>query len=398
MLRHRQRAAVASPRDALPRRTAVHVGIDLTALLPTPTGVDVYLTRLLEHIARLDRTDRFTIFVNREDHPRFAGTLPARFALAALAARARPARFVFQQVVLPAAIRARAIDVVHSPSFLMPFVRGGARHVVTIHDMTFFSHRAQHSRLHRSAAFLALVRASLRRADLLVVPSDAVRREVLRLAPRVDPSRLRVVPNGVGGEFRPRPPAETAPALRRLGVATPYLLYVGTLEPRKNVVRLLDAYERLLANGHPPVLVLAGRLGWDAGPLRARLAAPALRGCVHVTGYVEARDLPALYAGARAFAYPSLAEGFGLPPLEAMACGVPVVASTDPALAENLGDAALLVDPLDVDALACALRRVLVDEDLRATLVARGRARAAAFGWERTAADMLACYREIAAR
>jgi alpha-1,3-rhamnosyl/mannosyltransferase len=117
-----------------------------------------------------------------------------------------------------------------------------------------------------------------------------------------------------------------------------------------------------------------------------------------VTGYVDAHDLPFLYAGARAFAYPSLAEGFGLPPLEAMACGVPVVASTDPALAENLGDAALLVDATDVGALADALRRVLADDALRATLVARGRARAAAFGWERTAAGLLACYRELAPR
>lgn len=376
----------------------MHVGLDLTALLPTPTGVDVFLTRLVEHLARLDRSGRYTVFVNREDRPRFAGTLPENFTVAALATRPRPLRFAFQQLVLPAMVGARAIDVVHSPAFLMPLVRAGARHAVTIHDMTFFSHRAQHSRLHRSAAFLALVRASLRRADLLVVPSDAVRREVLRLVPATTPARLRVVPHGVGDEFRPYPPTATAPVLERLGVPRPYLLYVGTLEPRKNLVRLLDAYERLVATDDPPALVLAGRLGWDAGPLRARLAAPTLRGRVHVTGYVAARDLPFLYAGARGFTYPSLAEGFGMPPLEAMACGVPVVASTDPALVENLADAALLVDPTDVDALADALRRMLVDDALRATLVARGRARAAAFGWDRTAAGLLACYRELAAR
>lgn len=374
----------------------MHVGLDLTALLPTPTGVDVYLTRLVEHLARLDTTNRYTVFVNREDRSRFAGTLPANFELAALATRPRVARFVFQQIALPAVVRARAIDVVHSPAFLMPFVRAGARHVVTIHDMTFFTHRAQHSRLHRGAAFLALVRTSLRRADLLIVPSDAVRREVRRLAPAIDPARLRVVPNGVGAEFRPHAPAAAAPVLERLGLPTPYLLYVGTLEPRKNLLRLLDAYERLLASDGPPALVLAGQLGWDTAPLRARLAAPALRGRVHVTGYVDARDLPFLYAGARAFAYPSLAEGFGMPPLEAMACGVPVVASTDPALAENLADAALLVDATDVGALTEALRRVLGDEDLRTTLVARGHARAAGFGWERTAAGLLACYRELA--
>lgn len=374
----------------------MHVGLDLTPLLPTPTGVDVYLTRLVEHLARLDSTGRYTVFVNREDHSRFAGTLPGNFTLAALARRPRLARFVFQQIVLPAVVRARGIDVLHSPAFLMPLVRAGARHVVTIHDMTFFSHRAQHSRLHRSAAFLGLVHASLRRADLLVVPSDAVRREVLRLAPSVAPTRLRVVPHGVGDEFRPDASPATAPVLQRLGVPAPYLLYVGTLEPRKNLVRLLDAYERVCATGEAPALVLAGQLGWDAAPLRARLAAPTLRGRVHVTGYVDARDLPFLYAGARAFVYPSLGEGFGMPPLEAMACGIPVVASTDPALAENLADAALLVDATDVGALAAALRRVLADDALRTTLVARGRARAAAFGWERTAAGSIACYRELA--
>lgn len=376
----------------------MHVGLDLTPLLPTPTGVDVYLTRLVEHLARLDSTGRYTVFVNREDRPRFAGTLPQNFTVAALAARPRLARFAFQQIVLPAVLRARGIDVLHSPAFLMPLVRTGARHAVTIHDMTFFSHRAQHSRLHRSAAFHALVRASLGRADLLIVPSDAVRREVLRLAPTTPPARLRVVPNGVGAEFRPQPPSAAAPVLHRLAVPSPYLLYVGTLEPRKNLVRLLDAYERVLASGAAPALVLAGQLGWDAGPLRARLAAPALQKRVHVTGYVDARDLPFLYAGARAFVYPSLAEGFGMPPLEAMACGVPVVASTDPALAENLADAALLVDATDVGALADALRRVLADDALRTTLVARGLARAAAFGWNRTAAGLLACYHELAAR
>jgi glycosyltransferase involved in cell wall biosynthesis len=373
----------------------VHVALDLTALLPTPTGVDVYLRRLLEHLGRLDRASRYTVFVNREDRGTFAGVLPANFTIAALALRPRPVRFAFQHLVLPAAVRARGIDVVHSPAFLMPFARAGARHVVTVHDMTFFSHRAQHSRLHRSAPFLRLVAASLRRADLVVVPSGAVRADVLRLAPTVAPTRIRVVANGVGAAFRPQAPAAVAAAVARLGIREPYVLYVGTLEPRKNLVRLLDAYERLAPREQ---LVLAGRLGWDAAPLRARLTAPALRGRVHLTGYVPEDDLPALYAGARAFVYPSLAEGFGLPPLEALACGVPVVASTDPALAENLADAALLVDATDTGALADAMRRVLADDALRATLRERGRARAATFGWERTAAGTLACYRELAAR
>ncbi len=373
----------------------MHVALDLTALLPTPTGVDVYLRELVEHLAHRDRANRYTVFVNHEDRATFAGTLPPSFAIAALALRSRPVRFAFQQILLPAVVRARGVDVLHSPSFLMPFARGGARHVVTIHDMTFFTHRAQHSRLHRSAAFLSLVRASLRRADLVVVPSNAARAEVLRLAPHVTPTRVRVVPNGVGAEFRPQAAADVAAVVRRLGLPERYLLYVGTLEPRKNLLRLLDAYERLAPPEH---LVLAGRLGWNAAPLRARLAAPALRGRVHLTGYVAPLDLPALYTGARAFVYPSLAEGFGMPPLEALACGVPVVASTDPALAENLADAALLVDATDTPALAAALRRILDDGDLRATLRARGLARAATFGWERTADGMLACYRDLVSR
>lgn len=375
----------------------MHVALDLTPLRPRPTGVDVYMQRLVEHLGRVDRESRYTIFVNREDEPTLRGTLPENFRLAPLSLRPRPVRLVFQQLLLPAAARLLAVDVLHSPAFLMPLHRGRRRHVVTVHDMTFFSLRRYHSRLHRSAAFRRAVSASIRRADLLIVPSRSTCQDLVAAMPDIARARIRVIPHGIGPEFRRQAGAEIGTPGGRLGLPAPYVLYLGTVEPRKNLGHLIESYRRLVvADGIAEHLVLAGQLGWDRERLLARLAAPELRGRVHLTGYLAPGDLVRAYAGARLFVYPSLAEGFGFPPLEAMACGVPTIASRTSALAENLADAALLVDQIDDQALVAAMRRALRDEDLRRTLVERGVERAAAFDWERTARSHLACYRELA--
>ena len=373
----------------------MHVALDLTALLPRATGVDVYLRRLVEHLARLDHESRYTLFMNREDRTTWTDGLPSNFRCLPLCVRARGVRLAFQQLLLPAALRVLGADVVHSPAFLMPVHRGGARHLLSVHDMTFFSHRRHHSPLHRTAVFRRAVAASIRRAHLLVVPSRATRDDLVARMPTVAPETIRVVPYGIGAEFRPHMPAEVAPVLRRLGIPTPYVLHLGTLEPRKNLGRLVEAYRRLTAEGAAEHLVLAGRLGWDQGALLAELDRPELRGRVHRTGYLAADDVPPVLAGAALFVCPSLAEGFGFPPLEAMASGVPVVASRAAALAENLADAALLVDPNDADALAAAMRSALRD-DRRDVLAERGLTRARAFPWEATARGTLACYRELA--
>ena len=184
----------------------LRVGIDLTALLPVATGVDTYLLQLVEALARVDGETHYTVFVNREDRARFAHRLGENVRLAGWCRRPRPIRLAFQQLLLPAAATLHGLDVVHSPSFIMPMIRGRVRHLLTVYDMTFFSHPECHIPLRRSRPYRAAVLASINRAHLITVPSRSTRAEILRLAPSVNPARLRVVMPGIGEDFRPGTP------------------------------------------------------------------------------------------------------------------------------------------------------------------------------------------------
>lgn len=375
----------------------MRVAIDLTALLPEATGVDNYLKRLVLHLGQIDHENCYTLFVNYEDRGLFNDLLPRNFAIVPFCLRPRPVRLLFQQVMLPAAARILGVDVVHSPSFLMPLYRGKQRHLLTVYDMTSFSLPDCHIPLRRSAPYRRAVLESIRRADLVNVPSCSTQQEILELMPELSPERLRMIPLGVGEEFHPHAADEVQIAVRRLGMSWPYILYVGTIEPRKNLQCLVESYLRLMAEGDVAEhLVLAGRLGWDYEDLLRQLDTPELRGRVHLPGYVHQRDLPWLYAGARLFVYPSLREGFGFPPLEAMACGVPTITSLSSSLAENLQGAAELIPPDDVEALTAAMRQLLNNEQLRAQHRKQGLARAAKFRWQETARQTLNCYKELA--
>jgi alpha-1,3-rhamnosyl/mannosyltransferase len=375
----------------------VRVAIDLTALLPRASGVDNYLIRLVTHLGRIDRDNHYTIFLNYEDRRRFDGLLPENFVVAPASLRPRPVRLLFQQVGLPVAARGLGVHVVHSPSFLMPLYRGRQRHVLTVYDVTFFTNPGLHIPLRRSRLFRHALLRSIRSADRVTVPSRFTRRGILDLIPEMPPERIKVIPAGVGEEFRPRPAADVATAIKRLGLPIPYILYVGTIEPRKNLRFLVEGYRRLISEREiAEHLVLAGRLGWDYDGLLTDIAAPALRDRVHLIGYIAQDDLPWLYAGARLFVYPSLQEGFGFPPLEAMACGVPTISSRTSSLGENLQGAAELVDPQDGPELTAALARLLTDESRRAWLREQGFARVRQFRWEHTAGQTLACYQELA--
>jgi alpha-1,3-rhamnosyl/mannosyltransferase len=346
-------------------------------------------------VGAVDPGIRYTIFVNRADRPLFEGRLPPNVRLRPWGLRPRPARFVLQHAVLPAACAALGVDVLHSPSFLMPSWRGRPRHLLTVHDMTFFSLPEVHTRLHRSRAFRSLVLGSIRRADLLNVPSAATRDALCAMVPAMPPDRVRVVPYGISSAFRP-----AGPTLERAGRAwmppAPYILSLGTIEPRKNAGALLEAYRRLVHEERVAEhLVLAGERGHGWRDVAIAIRRADLQDRVHAIGFVPEPDLPALYRGARLFVYPSLAEGFGFPPLEAMACGVPVIASTGSSLGENLAGAADLVSPHDPGGLAAAMRRMLRDEGHRQACIREGLTRAAAFRWEDTARRVVDCYREL---
>ena len=276
------------------------------------------------------------------------------------------------------AIAGRQFDVVHSPHPLLVPSRGAAQ-VITIHDLDFLDHPDRTTGEVRRD-YPALVRRHAARAAHVVVPSRHTAAEVERRL-HVPPEAISVCPNGA-----PDWPARDAPP------AVGHVLFVGTLEPRKNIAGLLDAYTRLVTRAPGvPDLVLAGGGGADDWPERA--ARPLLAGRVRRTGYLDTPALRALFVGARVLVLPSLDEGFGLPALEAMTVGVPVVASNRGALPEVVGDAGVLVDPTDTAAIADALERVLTDDALAASCTARGLRRARAFNWQASARSLRRAYR-----
>ena len=280
------------------------------------------------------------------------------------------------------------VDVVHGTNFVVPPT--GAAALVTVHD-TAFAHSPDLVTA-ASRRYASLLRAAVERGATVQVFSDRVRAEVCDLL-RVSGDQVVCVQPGIAE----LPPGDAATGRRRAG-APRYLFALGTEEPRKNYPRLVAAFDVVAAIDPDVHLVVAGATGWGSEALDVAVRAAAHRDRVVRLGYVSDAERSDLLAGAAALAYPSLDEGFGHPPLEAMRFGVPVVAARSGAIPEVLGDAALLIDPASVDDLAAALSAVLTDAPLRSRLVAAGTARAGRFSWDRTADGIVACYRSLAER
>jgi glycosyltransferase involved in cell wall biosynthesis len=280
------------------------------------------------------------------------------------------------------------VDVVHATAVAVP--PSDAPLVVTIHDLAFLAAPEQATR-HGLRFFRRGTELARRHADLVLVPTEATAQECRDAG--FDPGTIRVVPWGVAAA--PVSDAEVAAALARHGLdARPYVLFVGTVEPRKNLAGLTQAMALLAGRGVD--LALVGPDGWNEDLASHLAVVERAGGRVHRLGFQPPEALPALYAGAGAFCFPSLREGFGMPVLEAMAHGAPVVTSAGTATAEVAGDAGLLVDPTSPADIAAALERILDDDALAADLRARGRARASTYTWERTAAQTAAVYAEVA--
>jgi glycosyltransferase involved in cell wall biosynthesis len=354
-----------------------------------------YIRELVPALSGADPSLEITLFHARFDPPPAGRTHPEPWMreypeeeLAAGIQRLYPAWALARRPPLPPGLA--SLDLVHSPTPAgIPPVAGRQRLVVTVHDLAFLVHPELFPRRWELMYRVALRRA-VRGAHAIITVSRHTAEDLLRRT-RVDPRIVRVVPNAAS---LPTSEVDVERTLARLKVPAPYLLYVGTLEPRKNLVRLVRAYRRVAARGLPHSLVLAGPLGWHSQPLMAELAARA-PGEVVLTGSVGPGERDALYRGAAAFAYPSLYEGFGLPILEAMARGVPCVASTSSSLPEVVGEAALLVDPLSVAGLAEAVERVITDQALADRLREAGIARSARFSWQETARRTLDVYKSV---
>ena len=370
----------------------LRIGIDFTSASRERAGIGRYARELIRALSRLDHANYYVLFVPRDAHAdllRFDWSPNFTIRRAPLSERHLAALWQRARVPLPIETFIGAVDAFYSPGFLLPptFAR---RKLVTVHDLSY----VRVPECFPAPLLNYLNRAvprSVARADLILADAASTQRDLADVY-GVSLEKIRVLYSGVDPRFRPDVAEDARTRVRELTHGRPYLLSVSTIQPRKNYARLIEAFARLTSNFQFPIsnlqLVICGAKGWMFDEVYQTVERLDLRERVLFPEFIADDDLPALYAGATLFVYPSLYEGFGLPIAEAMACGVPVVCSNASSLPEVAGDAALYFDPRDVDAMTDAIRRALTNDALRADLRARGFVQAKKFSWEKAAHEL----------
>jgi glycosyltransferase involved in cell wall biosynthesis len=370
------------------------VYVDVSAAVHAKAGIGRYAGSLARALVA-QAPDRFALFYNRTGGtrpPEGLETVPARTIRAGYKPwrmavwMGQLARVGFNRLVPDA-------ELFHATEHLLPPLRGVPT-VLTVHDM-IFKLFPEHQKLLNYWYLNMTMPLYCRRAGAILTVSEASKRDIVRHY-TLAPERVTVIHEAASPEFAPAEPSVVDEARRRYGLPEGFLLHVGTIEPRKNLTRLIEALQQLREAGLRIPLVLTSSKGWLYDEFFRRLEALDVQDAVHFTGYVPTADLPLLYNAATVVVTPSVYEGFGLPVLEAMACGIPVVSSSSSSLPEIGGDAAVYFDPYDVEAMASAIRAVWTDAELRADLQERGLVQAARFSWDRAARETLGVYQRLA--
>jgi len=372
----------------------LRIAIDAHSVGTRLGGNESYATNLIEALAEIDKVNQYTIFVTRrEARERFSNRWPNFQVRATLP----HTPFVRIPLTLSAELRRNRVDVLHVQFTAPPF--SPCPVVVSIHDLSF-EHLPQTFKRRSRMQMRLTVRRSARNAAQIIALSEHARSDLVATY-GLRPEKVNVVPLAAPPSFAPvRDNSELQRVRQTYGIAGDYILSVGSIQPRKNLPRLIEAYSLLrrdLTGGKLPQLVLVGKNAWLYDETLRSLKAGDVGTAVILTGYVPESDLPALYSGALCFIYPSYFEGFGLPPLEAMKCGAPVIVGNTTSLPEVVGDAALMIDPFNVNAIAAAIHKVVNDSDLRAELRVKGLERAKHFDWKETARLTLAVYERAVA-
>lgn len=366
----------------------MRIGFDGTPLLGQRSGVGYYTGNLLAALMDSEPQWDYLLYSNRPLNGLEHSLQKAR----QVGRRFSPSRWLWMQTILPMAIRHSRPRLCHFTNALAPLWQT-APYVLTIHDASLFLYGRYHPRARHLTMRLTLPYVA-RRAAAIITVSHHSRDDLIRVLD-VQPEKIHVVYEAAAERFRPvTDPAVLTGLRRKYDLPPQFVLYVGTLEPRKNLGRLLRALKQVREDGLPHHLVLAGAMGWMMDSFRQEVQALGLGDVVHYLGYIPGHDLPGLFSLATVFAFPSLYEGFGLPPLEAMACGLPVLTSNQTSLAEICGEAAYLVNPQSVEAITAGLRVLLRDDDLRRTLRDRGLQRVTHFSWQRAARETRDVYRQ----
>ena len=371
----------------------MRIAIDAHAVGAKLGGNESYAVNLIEALAQIDSINNYTIYVTtdaaRDRFDRRWSNFKVRSTLPHTPLIRIP-------LTLSAELRKNPVDVLHVQFTAPPFCPCPT--VVSIHDLSF-EHLPQTFKRRSRTQLRLTVRHSARRAARILSLSEHTRRDIISTY-GIPPERVRSIPIAAASYFtRIDDKSELQRVRHTYGIHGDYILSVGSIQPRKNLVRLVKAYASLRGGNSAdklPKLVLVGKRAWLYDETLRALDEAGVRDSVVLTGYVPEKDLPALYSSALCFIYPSYFEGFGLPPLEAMKCGAPVIVGNQTSLPEVVGDAAIAVDPFDVEAIAGGIKRVIEDQSLRNELSLKGQQRASAFDWGETARQTLAVYEEVA--
>lgn len=367
----------------------MRIAIDAHSVGNKLGGNESYATNLIEALAEIDNVNQYTIFVTtREARDRFSNRWPNFQVRATLP----HTPFVRIPLTLSAELRRNRVDVLHVQFTAPPF--SPCPVVVSIHDLSF-EHLPETFKRRSRLQMRLTVRHSARNAAQVIALSEHARTDLINTY-NLRPEKVNVVPLAASDRFAPVRDDNELQRVRQIyGIDRNYVLSVGSIQPRKNLRRLIEAYS-VLRREQPecklPQLVLVGKNAWLYDETLQSLKDRDIGASIILTGYVPESDLPALYSGALCFIYPSYFEGFGLPPLEAMKCGAPVIVGNRTSLPEVVGDAALMIDPFDVNAIAAAIQKVITDSDFRSELRVKGLQRAKQFDWKETARRTLAVY------
>ena len=374
----------------------MHIGFNTFALSSKKTGAGIYISKLIEYLSYIDRDNIYSIFINKNNYEQFLKVKADNFKKidAGSLTRIRPLRILWEQIALPSYIVSRDIDIFHSPVFVSP-PRLKCKSIITVFDMTFFRFPDKHSKIKRHY-FSKFIPLSVRRADKIITLSENSKRDIIDFF-KVKPDKVKVIYLAADETFRPIEDPSFLDRVRiKHGIQGDFILFVGVLEPRKNLLGLIKAYYCLKKDKNiNEKLVITGKRGWDYMPVLRLVRELRLEKDIIFTGYVPEEDLILLYNAAKIFIYPSLYEGFGLPVLEAMACGTPVITSQNSALQEIAKDAAILIDPLSEGDMARNCYELLSNPSLQERLRQAGLGRARQFSWKDTARQTLEVYKNL---
>lgn len=360
----------------------MRIGIDISPLIKIKTGIGYYTYYLLESLLKIDKENQYYLYSNQEIKADFLNYQNVNFRFFK---KLKIRRLAWQQILLPYQIKKDKIEIFHSPSYFLPIISPPIPMIITIHDLSILIYPQKIKKSLRKFIDPYLLIFSAQKAKKIIADSESTKKDIIKIL-RIPAEKIEVIYLAAQKQevnFLESP------------FSFPYILFVGTLEPRKNIVNLIEAF-KILKNTTklPHRLVIAGMKGWQYQEIFKKVKESKLDKEVIFTGYIPAEELPAYYKNADVFVYPSSYEGFGLPPLEAMNYGTPVVTSNVSSLPEVVGDAALLINPQSPGEIADALKNILTNPKLKNDLIKCGFKQAEKFQWEKTAQKTLQIYRK----